>query len=55
MHILTCAVLIETPDNPTLQLCDIEAISKYTEQHEAMLIADNTFCSPYLQQPFRLG
>jgi methionine-gamma-lyase len=50
-----CAVLIETPDNPTLQLCDIEAISKHTEEHEAMLIVDNTFCSPYLQQPFRLG
>jgi methionine-gamma-lyase len=50
-----CAVLIETPDNPTLQLCDIEAISKHTEKHEAMLIVDNTFCSPYLQQPFRLG
>jgi methionine-gamma-lyase len=54
-HPHVCAVLIETPDNPTLQLCDIEAISKYTEQHEAMLIVDNTFCSPYLQQPFRLG
>jgi methionine-gamma-lyase len=50
-----CAVLIETPDNPTLQLCDIESISKHTEAHEAMLIVDNTFCSPYLQQPFRLG
>jgi methionine-gamma-lyase len=54
-HPHVCAVLIETPDNPTLQLCDIEAISKYTEAHEAMLIVDNTFCSPYLQQPFRLG
>ncbi len=54
-HPHVCAVLIETPDNPTLQLCDIEAISKHTEAHEAMLIVDNTFCSPYLQQPFRLG
>lgn len=49
------AVLIESPDNPTLQLCDIEAISKYTEPEEIMLIVDNTFCSPFLQQPFRLG
>jgi methionine-gamma-lyase len=49
------AVFLETPDNPTLAVCDIEAISKITEAHEAMLIVDNTFCSPYLQQPFRLG
>ena len=54
-HSNVCAVLIESPDNPTLQLCDIEAISKYTEENEALLIVDNTFCSPYLQQPFRLG
>lgn len=54
-HKNTVAVLIESPDNPTLQLCDIEAISKYTEEEEILLIVDNTFCSPYLQQPFRLG
>lgn len=54
-HKNTVAVLIETPDNPTLQLCDIEAISKYTDEEEILLIVDNTFCSPYLQQPFRLG
>jgi methionine-gamma-lyase len=49
------AVIIESPDNPTLSLCDVEAISQYTEANEALLIVDNTFCSPYLQQPFRLG
>ena len=49
------AVFVETPDNPTLAVCDIEAISRITEANEAMLIVDNTFCSPYLQQPFRLG
>ncbi|MCC5920396.1 MAG: aminotransferase class I/II-fold pyridoxal phosphate-dependent enzyme [Cyclobacteriaceae bacterium] len=49
------AVLLESPDNPTLRLADIEAISKITEANEALLIVDNTFCSPYLQQPFRLG
>lgn len=54
-HPEICAVLIETPDNPTLAMCDIEAISKHTEAHEAILMVDNTFCSPYLQQPFRLG
>ena len=54
-HPNVVAVLIESPDNPTLEICDIEAISKYTEANETMLIVDNTFCSPYLQQPFRLG
>lgn len=54
-HKNIAAVFIETPDNPTLAVCDIEAISKITEPNEAMLIVDNTFCSPYLQQPFRLG
>lgn len=49
------ALLIESPDNPTLQLCDIEAISKLTEAEEIMLIVDNTFGAPFLQQPFRLG
>lgn len=48
-------MLIETPDNPTLKMCDIQAISKITEPNEAILMVDNTFCSPYLQQPFRLG
>ena len=54
-HKNIAAVFIETPDNPTLAVCDIEAISKLTEASETMLIIDNTFCSPYLQQPFRLG
>jgi methionine-gamma-lyase len=54
-HKNTVAVLIESPDNPTLQICDIETISRYTDEEEILLIVDNTFCSPYLQQPFRLG
>ncbi len=54
-HDNICAMLLETPDNPTLNLCDIKAISKITEANEALFIVDNTFCSPYLQQPFRLG
>ena len=49
------AVLLETPANPTLEISDIEAISKITEANEALLMIDNTFCSPFLQQPFRLG
>jgi methionine-gamma-lyase len=49
------AVFLETPENPTLRLADIEAISRVTEARGVLLIVDNTFCSPYLQQPFRLG
>ena len=49
------AIYIETPENPTLQLNDIEGLSRLTERYEIPLIVDNTFCSPYLQQPFRLG
>lgn len=49
------AVLIESPANPTLEIYDIEAFSRITEPNEVILIVDNTFCTPYLQQPFRLG
>jgi methionine-gamma-lyase len=48
-------VLLESPENPTLRVCDIEAISRLTEARGVLLAVDNTFCSPYLQQPFRLG
>lgn len=48
-------VILESPENPTLRLADVEAISRLTDQHGALLAVDNTFCSPYLQQPFRLG
>ena len=48
-------VFLESPENPTLRLADIEAISRLTEERGILLAVDNTFCSPYLQQPFRLG
>ena len=48
-------VFLETPDNPTLRLSDIEAISKLTQARSIPLVIDNTFATPYLQQPFRLG
>ncbi|MFT6719001.1 MAG: methionine-gamma-lyase [Sphingobacteriales bacterium] len=54
-HDNIAGVLLESPVNPTLEVSDIEAISKITEKHEAILMVDNTFCSPFLQQPFRLG
>jgi len=48
-------VFLETPDNPTLEISDIKAISKLTEKRGIPLVVDNTFATPYLQQPFRLG
>lgn len=54
-HPSTSLVFLETPENPTLRLADVEAISRLTEERGALLAVDNTFCSPYLQQPFRLG
>ncbi|PKL49103.1 MAG: methionine gamma-lyase [Candidatus Riflebacteria bacterium HGW-Riflebacteria-2] len=48
-------VFLETPDNPTLCLSDIEAISRLTQPRGITLVIDNTFATPYLQQPFRLG
>lgn len=54
-HPETRAVFLETPANPTLAVADIEAISRLTDARGIALVVDNTFCSPYLQQPFRLG
>ncbi|MCF6335980.1 MAG: aminotransferase class V-fold PLP-dependent enzyme [Spirochaetales bacterium] len=52
----TRLVFIETPANPNLILNDIEAISAIAHENENCLVmADNTFPSPYLQQPLALG
>jgi methionine-gamma-lyase len=48
-------VFLESPDNPTLRLSDIPAIAKLCEARRVPLVIDNTFASPFLQQPFRLG
>lgn len=48
-------IFLESPDNPTIRLSDIEAISKLTQPRGVVLVVDNTFATPYLQQPFRLG
>ncbi|HET6786124.1 MAG TPA: PLP-dependent aspartate aminotransferase family protein [Erysipelotrichaceae bacterium] len=49
------AVLIETPTNPLLGISDIEEISKNAHENNAIVIVDNTFMSPYLQKPIKLG
>jgi cystathionine gamma-lyase len=51
----TKLVWIETPTNPLLQVVDIAAVAKLAHDHGAPLAVDNTFASPYLQQPLRLG
>jgi len=48
-------VWIETPTNPLLQVLDIAALADLAHKHKAILAVDNTFASPYLQQPIRLG
>jgi cystathionine beta-lyase/cystathionine gamma-synthase len=51
----TKLVWIETPTNPLLQILDIAAIADVSHKRGAKLAVDNTFASPYLQQPLRLG
>ncbi|MDO4594587.1 MAG: methionine gamma-lyase [Tissierellia bacterium] len=51
----TKIVYLETPANPNLTICDIEEISKIAHEHGALVIVDNTFCTPYLQRPLDLG
>jgi cystathionine beta-lyase/cystathionine gamma-synthase len=51
----TKLVWIETPTNPLMNISDIEAIAKITKAKHALLCVDNTFASPYLQNPLDLG
>ena len=48
-------VHIETPANPTIQCVDIEAVTLLAKQRNLLVSVDNTFATPYLQQPFRYG
>jgi cystathionine gamma-synthase len=48
-------VWIETPSNPLLTITDIHAIARAAHQRGALVVADNTFLSPVLQQPLKLG
>ncbi|HEV7231743.1 MAG TPA: cystathionine gamma-synthase [Bacteroidia bacterium] len=51
----TKMIWLETPTNPTMQIIDIEACSKIAKEHKLILAVDNTFASPYLQNPLALG
>jgi cystathionine beta-lyase len=51
----TKLVWLETPTNPTLKISDIAAIAAVAKQNGSLLCVDNTFASPALQQPIKLG
>ena len=51
----TKLIWVETPTNPTMQIVDIEACATIAKEHKLMLAVDNTFASPYLQNPLALG
>lgn len=51
----TKLIWVETPTNPTLKLADIEAIGKVAKAKNILYAVDNTFASPYLQNPLDLG
>jgi cystathionine gamma-lyase len=51
----TKLVWIESPTNPLLQILDIAALAEVAHKRGAKLVVDNTFASPYLQQPLKLG
>nr|WP_321501536.1 aminotransferase class I/II-fold pyridoxal phosphate-dependent enzyme [uncultured Dethiosulfovibrio sp.] len=51
----TKVIYCESPANPTMDLVDIQALAKIAHDHGAMLIVDNTYCTPVIQRPIELG
>ncbi len=51
----TTVIWVETPTNPLLSIADIAALASVAHEVGALLVVDNTFASPYLQQPLSLG
>lgn len=51
----TRAIYIETPTNPLLKVTDIQAVADIAHEHDLLLIVDNTFATPYWQQPLDHG
>lgn len=51
----TKLIWVETPTNPMLNIIDIEATATIAKKHNILLAVDNTFATPYLQQPLDLG
>lgn len=51
----TKAIYVETPGNPMMEITDLRACAKIAREHGLLLIVDNTFLSPYFQNPLELG
>lgn len=51
----TKAIFLETPSNPMMQVTDIAAVAKIAQERNILVIVDNTFLTPYFQQPLKLG
>lgn len=51
----TKAIYAETPTNPMMRVSDLEELAKKAKKHDLLLIVDNTFLSPYFQNPLKLG
>lgn len=51
----TKMIWVETPTNPMLKLIDLEAVANFAKKHNLIAVADNTFATPYLQNPLELG
>ncbi|MEN8769528.1 MAG: cystathionine gamma-synthase [Candidatus Arcticimaribacter sp.] len=51
----TKLIWVETPTNPMMNVVDIEAVANLSKKNNLLLAVDNTFASPYLQQPLNLG
>lgn len=51
----TKMIFLETPTNPLVELSDIRAVAELAEANDVLLVVDNCFCSPVLQQPLKLG
>ena len=51
----TKLIWVETPTNPMLNIIDIKAVANVAQQYKILLAVDNTFATPYLQQPLDLG
>ena len=51
----TRMIWVETPTNPLLKIVDLMSMNTISKQHNIMMVVDNTFASPYLQQPLQMG
>lgn len=51
----TKLLFLETPTNPLVEVCDIQAFADLAHQHDTLLVVDNCFCTPVLQKPLELG